>query len=331
MVAGLIFLKDKIEVDQAIITSGHGRDYSVVARSSGVDKKLDNELVKFSLPPLILDPSSKFEELIKVFPVKGKRMGISFVSVAGRDEYNRPARLRSHTFLLPQSVYDPVIDVSFLREHVTINDVSGDLDKVLIDRYVLINSVGSLYSLYDSKKFPKFLDIVGDQILVNALSTLFEGKKVVIYAGEKILTSKITDEKRLTSYDFIKFLLLFIPSPWRHKFGYTTFSSRFTIERTSIIFNERTEHISRMDGIFINLENGEIENSKIIGPIKDYVHRLIEHFDSGVLDRTLLYVNSMSESFFNLANIDRENHREGVKLINRILELSEMLMEKFNA
>ncbi len=330
MVAGLIFLKNQIEIEQAVITSGHGKDYSVVARSNGVDKKLDNELVKLSLPPLFLDPSSKFEELVKVFPVKGKRMGVSFVSVAGRDEYNRPARLRSHTFLLPRNVYDSVVDISFLREHVTENDVSGDLDKVLIDRSNLITTVGSLYNLYDSKKFSMFLDLAADQILVNALSTLFEGKKVIIYAGEKVLTSKIMDKKKLTSYDFIRFLLLFVPSPWRHKFGYTTLSSRFTIERTSIIFNERVSHVSKMDGILVDLENGVIENARVFGPIKDYVNKLIEYFDSGVLDKTLLYMNTMSESFFNLANISSGNHREGVKLINRILELSEMLMEKFN-
>jgi len=316
---------EKIIIDQALVTSGHRGDYRIVAKSSGFSQSELDRIYEKSLPPTFFDPNIRFNDSIRVINVSEDRIGICYVTLAGRDEFNRFGRLRSHILVLDKEIYDLIPDPLFFRDYFISKDVSGDLEKISIDKKIFFENVLKYYDEIIIPEINRVHEHIPEVIMINVLSALIRRKKVVFYGGKAInITSISKKDKPNHSIDYLRKIIFVLPSMLKSNIEYSTYSTHYLSDSVDIVFTELLPSLTKeKEALIVDLEENKLYNKVVDPVIKRYIKRLYSYIGKGWGTLFLSYSNGFIKNFVNLFKLGNDK-KEISQHIRDLLELGQI-------
>ncbi|MEX2689549.1 MAG: hypothetical protein Q6351_004420 [Candidatus Njordarchaeum guaymaensis] len=325
-----LLLSDYIKIDNVIFTSGKGKDYHIYSKSSEIDISEANSIERNALPKGVIGPDVNFKRALKIFPLPTGRIGISYITYAGRDEFGRPARWRAHVLIMPKTIYEMVPYVASLKDFFLEED-ADILRPIQIPRENLIEMIikGKKYLLNILEKF--LFKRFPFKFITAFLSGIFSRRKIIfVQPTYDIDTTDIFSNKsKISSYDFLASFLLLVPKKIKSQVSLTSFSVDALQENSNITFLHPSGYFPEKGFIRIDLEEKQTYDlngkSRVI---KDNIPKNYIELISSIMEnkKEFIKLDKINSLIDTLIDIYME---EGVRKSSKILDTAIDLAHSF--
>ncbi|MGQ4891229.1 MAG: hypothetical protein ACP6IP_01955 [Candidatus Njordarchaeia archaeon] len=316
----------KIVIDQALVTSGGGTDYDIKARSAGINKSEATFIYKKAMPPIYLGVDSEFKNALRVFNVSEERVGLSYITLAGRDELNRPGRLRAHILVMDRDVYEFAADPLFFSNYFISEDLSGSMDRHMLEVKDFLANILEHFASSRFKIIETVIKNLGEDFFTGIYSAMLKRKKVVIYGGDIVDVFSIDNETKgkMKSVDVLRAVVLLAPPKLKSEMEYTSYSSDFAQDTVNLVFSEKLPSLNiEKKSLIVDMEDGEIYNRVTVSYVKDYVEHIFKALEAKKFLPFLAETHFFLRSFYEIIEI--MGKKEGYKAIRDLLALAQEL------
>ncbi len=322
----MINLPESFRIDQLHYTSGHGGDYRIVASSTNVDQETEEEIVRNALVKhFYISPEIPFKAALRIFNLPNETTAISFVTIAGKDEFGRPGRQHAHILLLKKEYssyfYFPIkYLVKFHKKEYSL----GSIPPIYIElRELLKNLHDSIRQIEENIK-----EVVDNVINVDFLSVILSSiirreKLLFLVDPNTIDIYDISAEKALTSCDLIDILLYLLPNSIRSKISVSSFSIKPLQEELNIVFSSTfTSAEEIVDRVIIDLINNQIiDGKKRLKAPKDDLSKLYNRLlRQSLKEDSFELIGTFLKTFDSLAFLAKQAKGIDEKIFRKIIK-----------
>jgi len=253
-----IDLSADIIINQLIYTSGRGADYRFIAKSASLKQSILKRIEKLALVKYYITPDIAFKSALRCFPASKGLYAISYVTIAGKDEYNRPERLRAHILLLDSKLLEVITDFRIFKEFFIDEDKFGELNKLKIKKIEILEK-STLATSKLLERIDKILELFTNEQLENLLYAIYNAIKVIIIPSNKIVIDSIIETEKISSIDIISTISMLLPLTVREKLSFSSFILHGDMENINLGFIHERGVLPHKKSIILDLNSGEID------------------------------------------------------------------------
>lgn len=314
-----IDLNKDVIINQLIYTSGKGADYRFIAKSVSLKQSVLKKIEKFALIKYYTTPDISFKDALKFFPASEDLYAISYVTIAGKDEYNRPERLRAHILIMESKLLEIIADFRIFKEFFINEDKFGELNKIKMKKIEILKR-SSLAMSRLLGRINEVLRLFTNEQLEHLFYAIYNNIKVIVIPSNKIMINSITDTKKISSLDIISTILMLLPFTIKKKLSFSSLILHGDIENINLGFTHERGVLPHKKSLILDLNNGSIDkigiNYKIDSLISELISILLDSLKRNRFNELKSIISLIGASY----SLIKKRGKKGAKLVQGIID-----------